>query len=316
MAAGGLAVWGAILLWFWSRGALAPALDAILFHNLAYASDLTRAERWGALQFFVPPLLPSQGAAWVLAAIGLVALALRRDRFPALFLGGFAAVNALAVSASGFYFPHYFQQVLPAVAALAAAAIAGAHAVPPRWRVAGGSALAIAPLLVVAIGFWRISPAEATRRIYPGNAFEAIPALAAELASQTAPDDRVFVFGAEPELLFHARRVSATRYIFLFPVFNAFRDAEARQAEVITEVLGARPAAIVWMPLQSFFGRGRPQRLTEWTTAHIDAHYRLAAYATTDAGGRSEVRRVAPGEDVRAQLAENAPWAKIFVRAQ
>jgi hypothetical protein len=38
----------------------------------------------------------------------------------------------------------------------------------------------------------------------------------------------VFVFGAEPEMLLpRARRVSASRYIFLFPVFGGF--AETRQ---------------------------------------------------------------------------------------
>jgi 4-amino-4-deoxy-L-arabinose transferase-like glycosyltransferase len=317
IAAGALLVWGIFLLWFWRRGALAPALDAIVLHNLEYASDLTRAERWGALQYFLPQLLPSQGAAWLLAGLGLVALARRAHRFPALFLAGFAAVNALGVSASGFYFPHYFQQLLPAVAALAAAAIAGVPGVaPPRWRLAAGSALAIAPLAAAAIEFGRISPAEASQWIYPNDHFDAMPAVAAEVASQTLPEDRVFLFASEPEVLFYARRVSASRYIFLFPVFGRFSDAEARQAEVIAEVEAARPAVIVWMPMESFFGRGRPQRLTEWTSSYIDAHYRLRAYAVALADGRSQIVRAAPGGVSRAELAARQPWATIFVRAQ
>jgi 4-amino-4-deoxy-L-arabinose transferase-like glycosyltransferase len=314
MAAGGIAVWAGILLWFALRGGLAAALDAILLHNLAYASELGWAERGSMFRFYVTPLLPSQGAVWLLAAVGLAALALRPDRFPAVFLGGFAAANALGVSASGRYFPHYFQQILPAVATLAAAAIAGTGATPQRVRLVAGTALALVPLLVAAVGFWRITPAEASQRIYPDNLFDVMPAIAAEVASQTAPGDRVFVFGAEPELLFLARRASATRYIFLFPVFEPYPDTAARQAEVISEVLAARPAAIVWAPMQSFFGRDRPQQLTEWTRSYIDAHYRLAAYATA-AAGHGEVRRVAPGEDASALLAQLSPWARIFVRA-
>jgi 4-amino-4-deoxy-L-arabinose transferase-like glycosyltransferase len=314
MAAGGLAVWGAILFWFGLRGGLAPALDAILLHNLAYTSDLTSAERWGALRFHVPPLLPSQGITWALAALGIAALARRAERFPALFLCGFAAANALGVSASGFYFPHYFQQLLPAVAALAAAAIAGAA--PRRWRIACGTALALAPLGAVAIEFWRIPPEQASQRIYPGNQFAAMRAIADEIAAETAPDDRVFVFGSEPEIYFYARRAAASRYIFLFPVFSAFADAEQRQAEVIAEVEAAQPAAILWVPLQSFFGRGRPQRLTDWTSAYVDAHYQLAAYAFDGADGRPQVRRVASGDDPRALLAQRSPWATLFVRAR
>jgi hypothetical protein len=282
----------------------------VLLHNLDYASDLTLAERLGGLRHYVPTFAPSQAAAWGLAAVGLVRLWGRGDRFPAAFLTGFAAVNAIGVSASGFYFPHYFQQLLPAVAVLAAGALTQVR----RAWVAAGLALATGPLLVAAIGFARMTPDELMRRLYPDNPFEAMPAIAAELAAVTGPDDRVFVFGAEPELLFTARRVSASRYIYLFPVFNAFADAGERQASVIAELEASPPAAIVWAPLQSFFGRGRPQQLTDWTTAYVDGGYRLHAYVVTDERGVHALRRVAPGTDTKALVAQKQPWATIFVR--
>jgi 4-amino-4-deoxy-L-arabinose transferase-like glycosyltransferase len=311
LAAGVLAVWAVIALWFAARGGLAAALDAIVLHNLAYAADLPLAVRAAAFAYYTAPLVPSQGVAWLFAVLGLALLARRSDRLPALLLGGLAAANALGVAASGYFFPHYFQQLVPAVAALAAAAIAGSGR--SRWRLVAGSALAVAPLAVAAIGFARLDPAEASRRLYPDAYFDAMPAIAAEVAAATAPGDRVFVFGAEPELLFHARRVSASRYIFLFPVFGAFPDAAARQAEVIAEVQAARPAAIVWMPLPMFFGRG-PQALSDWTRAEIDAHYRLRAFAIADAHGTSELVRVMPGTDPVAQLAGREPYAQVFVR--
>jgi len=315
LTAGVVSVWAAIALWFTARGGLAAALDAIVLHNLQYAADLPLAVRGAALAYYAAPLLPSQGVAWLFAAIGLVALARRPDRFPALFLGGFALANAVGVAASGFFFPHYFQQLVPAIALLAAAAIAGASAAPPRWRVAAGGALALAPLAIAAIGFWRLDPAEASRRIFPDNYFDAMPAIGAEVAEQTAPGDRVFVFGAEPEVLIYARRASASRYIFLFPVFGAFADADARQAEVIAELEAAHPAAIVWMPLPMFTERG-PRRLTDWTRAQIDAHYRLHAFAFAGAAGRSELVRAEPGADPGAQLAGRTPFAMLFVRAE
>ena len=309
VAAGVVSVWAAIALWFAARGGFAAALDAILLHNLAYTAERTLAERWAALQYFVPPLGPSQGVAWALAGLGLVVLARRPDRFPALFLGGFAAANAVGLASSGFFFPHYFQQILPAIAMLAAAAIAGAST-SPRWRVTAGTALAVAPLALAAIGFWRLDPAEASRRIYPGNYFDAMPALAAEVASQTTPSDRVFVFGSEPEILFDARRVSASRYIYLFPAYGRFSDAEARQAEVIADVEATQPAAIVWLTVQSL--QGRPHRLTEWTQTYLKAHYRLHAFATADAEDRTELHYLEPDVDP-SELAR--AWAMLFVRA-
>ena len=313
IASGGLCVWGAIGLWFWMRGGLGAAVDAMLLHNLSYTSDLTLAERWGAIQYSIPALLPSQSVAWLLAGFGFLSLIRRSDRFPALFLGGFAVANAIGVSASGFYFPHYFQQILPAIAALAAAGIAG-PAERPRTRLALGAAGGLAPLVAAWVAFARIGPAEASRRIYPDNNFEAMPVLAAEIASLSSPGDRVFLFGAEPEVLFYARRVSASRYIFLFPVFNRFADAKRRQAEVIAEVEAARPAVIVSMPLQSFFGRGRPQLLTRWVQSYVDSHYRLRA-AMVAGDGRSELRRLPSGDDVSAFLAQSDPWAAVYVRA-
>jgi hypothetical protein len=187
-----------IAFWFAARGGLGAALDAIVFHNLAYAAELPLAERVAALAYHTAPLARSEGVACLFAVVGLVVLVRRSDRFPALFLGSFAAANAIGVAASGYFFPHYFQQIVPAVAALAAAAITGGGTAPARWRVAVGSALAIAPLVIAAIGFWRIDPAEASRRIYPDNYFDTMPAIGAEIAAQTSPDDRIFVFGAEP----------------------------------------------------------------------------------------------------------------------
>src|SRR6185503_13747509 len=90
MTAGVVSVWAAIALWFAARGGLTAALDAIVLHNLAYAADLPFTARAAALAYYTSPLLSTQGIAWLLAGIGLVALAFRADRFPALFLGGFA----------------------------------------------------------------------------------------------------------------------------------------------------------------------------------------------------------------------------------
>ena len=318
LAAGGLSVWGAIGLWLWRGGALEAAVDAILLHNLDYVAQLGLAERAALFRYSVPPLVPSQAAAWLLAAAGLVLLARRPDvRFPALFLGGFAAANAIGTSASGLFFPHYFQPMLPAVAALGAAVVAGGGdpRVEPRraalrWL---GVALALAPLVVAAAGFWRLDPDEAVRRIYPGAYFEAMPAIGAELAAQTAQGDRIFVFGSEPEIFFYARRVSASRYIFLDPAFGTSPDAAQRQAEVIAELEAAPPAAVLWIPT----GRmqpapGRPQELTRSVTLLLGSAYRLHAVVAPEGESRGVLRRLEPGVEPRVP---RDAWALLFVRA-
>lgn len=318
LGAGGALVWAAILLGFWLRDGLGPALDAVLLHNLDYAARLTLDQRLGQLRHFLPPLLPSQGVAWGIALVGGIVLARRDDRFPAIFLIGLAVANAVGVSASGLYFPHYFQQLLPALAALAAAAIVGVApqlGMARRVAIGGGTALALAPLVVSAVGFWRLDPAEATQRIYPGSVFETMPVIAEEIASLTEPEDSVFIFGAEPEILFYARRISASRYIYLFPLFGDFPDAEARQAGVIREIDEARPEVIVWIPNQMFFAPDTPQELTGWTWNTIDTAYFLHAFVVPDAESRGTLRRVEPGSNSREVIGSGRPWATIFRRA-
>src|SRR4029077_2037035 len=83
------------------------------------------------------------------------------------------------------------------------------------------------------------------------------------------PADKVYVFGAEPEVLFYARRVSATRYIFLFPLYGPYRDAKEKQMAVVQEITTNRPAALLFLPNGLFFMPGTEQFLTQWTRAEL-----------------------------------------------
>jgi hypothetical protein len=304
------------MAWLQLRGALGAAVGATFLHNLSYAGALPLARRLELLVSYGTPLLPSQGAAWALAAVGLIGLACRRERFPALFLAGWAIVSAAGVSASGHYFPHYFQQLLPVIAALAGAAIwtGRGGSKLSRWRAALIGCLALGPLVLTALPFWTVSPATAIRWIYPHNSFADMPAIAREIESITDGDDSVFLFGTEPELLFYARRTSATRYIYLFPLFGSFPDARERQQGVIDEVSSARPSVMVWLPNRMFFNEGAPQLLTNWFRRFSARNYRIHAFRISAEDGAMELLRVPEGLDPNAVLRGRRPTATIFVR--
>jgi len=109
-------------------------------------------------------------------------------------------------------------------------------------------ALALLPAVVMFPFLFRYTPEEAVSRIYPANPFAVMPALGRRLAEVTRPEDRVFVFGSEPELLFYARAASATRYIILFPLFGPYADAREKQVATSVEITQARPAAAFSLP--------------------------------------------------------------------
>jgi hypothetical protein len=100
-----------------------------------------------------------------------------------------------------------------------------------------------------------------------------MPEFAARVAQVTSSEQRVFVFGAEPELLFYAQRVSATRYIFLFPLYGPYRNAREKQIAAADEIQRAAPAAAVYVPNDLFFNPGSDQYFTEWSLSYLEQNF-------------------------------------------
>src|SRR5262249_27114124 len=215
-----------------------------------------------------------QSTLWLAAGVGVAWLWTAPRRRSLLYLLGWTAASLIGVNASGYYFPHYFQQAAPPVAVLASAGAAFLvpadtralwpwQALPPLVR--GGAVLAallagpiagIGPYLVVH------TPEQAIHSMYPGNPFESMPEVARRVGEITRPDAPGFVFGAEPEILFYARRRSASRYIYLFPLFGPYPDARREQEAAMREIVASRPGSIVLIP-NALFRLSNEQYLTE-----------------------------------------------------
>jgi len=222
----------------------------------------------------------------------LITLVLAGKKRVFWYFSGWTAASAMGVAASGYFFPHYFQQILPPLALLAALggeALYGApfwRGLPPRTRgMLTGAALAILPALTFYPFEFDYSPEKSVREIYPGEFFDQMPAMGKRIAETTKPGDKVFIFGAEPELLFYARRASATRYIFLFPLYGPYRDALEKQRASAAEVMTAKPAAAVYLPNNLFFLPGTEQFFTNWTNRYLAENFYPDSFPTMDSAG-------------------------------
>ena len=215
---------------------------------------------------------------WIFAAIALVGLVVRRDTKRFAFLAGWLITSAVGVSASGYFFPHYFQQLEPALALLAGVGVQWLSEAR-IWRRAWipqtlfSLLLLILPLRTLWPFWFSYSPGDAIRKIYPGNFFAEMREFAARIAQVTSPDQRVFIFGAEPELLFYAQRVSATRYIFLFPLYGPYRNVREKQIAAADEIQRAAPSAAVYVPNDLFFNPASDQYFTEWSLSYIERNF-------------------------------------------
>jgi len=279
-AVGLLLVLGLVLLYFWWEGGLYEFVDNVFTHNLKYIGGVGASARleycWGTLTI----LARTQSVVWVFAAAGLAGLLTSGRAKWCFFVAGWLITSVIGVSASGYFFPHYFQQLLPPLT-LAAAAGAERIAAIESWEIFPVWSRRAAVILILgalpAITLWPFlftyTPAEAVRKIYPGDFFAEMPEFARRIESVTAPEAPVFIFGAEPELLFYAHRPSATRYIFLFPLYGPYGNAREKQMAAAAEIERARPSTAVDMPNAMFFVSGNDQFFTEWSLSYLQDNF-------------------------------------------
>jgi hypothetical protein len=271
---GVIVILGCISIYFWIRHGLGDLVENVFTHNLEYIGALSWSDRLDFCLDTLRLLARAETLIWILAALGLVALIVTRRMKWFAFFAGWLIASAIGISASGYFFPHYFQQLLPPLVLIA---IVGADWLSQlrlwrgSWipRAVFSLMLAVLPLKTIWPFWFSYSPADAVRKIYPGNFFAEMPQFAARLAQVTSSEQRVFVFGAEPELLFYARRLSATRYIFLFPLYGPYRNAREKQVETAGEIQRAAPAAAVYVPNDLFFSPDSDQYFTEWSLSYL-----------------------------------------------
>lgn len=307
-------VWGLIVLYFALRGGLAEMVYNVFTHNLDYIGTMAWSSRFANLRETLARLAPTQAVVWILSFIGLAALFLTNKLRAFLFLAAWMVTSLIGVSVSGYFFPHYFQQLLPC---LALAAVLGAEALfaarpwsrVPAWgRGAVAGLLLVVPLAITLCPFLFVySLPEAVRRIYPDNIFAEMPEIGRRIAGICQPDDRVFIFGAEPEALFYAQRVSATRYIVLLPLYGPYGDAQQMQYATANEIARAHPEVVLDIPDFQFTLPGREQYFTRWSRKYLEENYRPESYLAVD---RSHKVRILPS--VNGQEPPLEPGQRIF----
>jgi len=278
--AGLMAILGCVSIYFWIRGGLSEFFQNVFTHNLEYIGAMTWSDRFHFCAETLARLAPTELLVWIFSGAGLVALIVTQKGERIVFLPGWLITSAIGISASGYFFPHYFQQWMPPIALLAASGAAWLSELnlcKNSWipRAALIMFVTILPLKTLWPFWFSYSPADAVREIYPGNFFAEMPTFAERIATVTSAEQRIFAFGAEPELLFYAQRVSATRYIFLFPLYGPYRNVREKQIATTEEIQRNSPAAAVYVPNGLFFSAGTDQFFTEWSLSYLKANFEV-----------------------------------------
>lgn len=187
---------------------------------------LSEAFYWTVTNHSVPHVFWKKGAlmtlAFIVACLPLIvgtALAWRdRDGVwseksaERTALIGLVAASAIGMAAGARFYPHYYIQLVPPLALLAAphfAQLWSGDMQPRQWflRPAVACAWLAGTLLIFSIAHWRglasvRSPCEAGQYLF----------------EHSAPNDRIFVWGQAPEIYLEAQRRPACRYVVTFPL--------------------------------------------------------------------------------------------------
>lgn len=261
--------------WFWT-----------VSYARQYSGLLTLKDGWDLFTYHFARIFMAAPGIWIVALVGIAGLFWQPQfRKWAAFVLGFLVFSWLGVS-SGLYFRfHYFLLAIPAVALLVGIAIEAAiqalETVKPVLRI-----VPIAIFLAVlgwGIGlnfkyYFRLTSMQACRFTYGMNeGFPEAQQLAIYLQQHTAPNDRVGVLGSEPEVYFYSHRLSATGYIYMYPLMENQPYWQKMQQQMISEIESNHPEYLLyfndansWLTTMS---SARLPAFLNWANVYLKQNY-------------------------------------------
>lgn len=186
-------------------------------------------------------LLMVTGVAGVLLAFRGETPARSRVLLATLMLAGLAGF-----SAGGYFRNHYAMCLLPAwCLALGLGAIA-IKSRDLRFMLAAAWGLGVIQPVWMQRMLYSMTPAQVMQGIYSvDNPFNEARELGTYLHDHTRPEDRVFVFGSEPEICFYADRRPATGYMYLYPFGEHQPLWKTMEEDMEHQVDAAKPRWVV-----------------------------------------------------------------------
>jgi 4-amino-4-deoxy-L-arabinose transferase-like glycosyltransferase len=262
--------------WFWTVRYARTYVTAVPFSEVPVR--LKRA---------APLVTDGTETIWLLAGLGLAAIACNRNLRPQRAFLLLLSVFSLLAVCPGFAFrPHYFQLLLPAAGLLAAVAVRSVLNLPSKSErrailqatVIGSFLICLAvPIYQQRQYLFEMTPTEVVRSTFDTNPFSESLAVAEYIRQHTDQDDRIAVIGSEPQIYFYARRLGATGYIYTYPLMEAHEFALQMQREMITQIEAAQPEFIVLVshPLSWVARAGSHRLIFEWHDAYTRNDYEI-----------------------------------------
>jgi hypothetical protein len=255
--------------------------DKFWFWTFAYARHYvglnSYARGFELLNETLSKIVPPAFLIWLLAPAGLVWCLRQKQR---VFLCGFLVFSFIAVCPGLYFRNHYFLLFLPALALLAGAGVLCISEIFKTER------RGLAAVIIILLGWsqcflaqWRYfklaDPEMISRVMYGFFPFPETLRIAEYIKARSNADDKIAVFGSEPQIYFYANRRSATSYIYTYPLMEPQPYAAQMQREMIEQIEAEKPKFIVvvktvdsWIPVPEC-----EKLIFQWADKYFPLHY-------------------------------------------
>ncbi|HZV70246.1 MAG TPA: glycosyltransferase family 39 protein [Saprospiraceae bacterium] len=262
--------------WFWT-----------ITYAGKYAGGLSLAE--GAKEFVsrFTPMLKEFTLFWILFFAGivltfLVKLTLKQKLLILLF-----TLFAFLTVCPGFYFRrHYFIVFLPAIGLLGGVALYYFTSLLNRYS--KSTSISVLPFIVFCIAgisavsgnkdyYFNFTPAQIAKQQYGNNPFNESLEIADYIKKNSSDTAKIAVLGSEPQIAFYADRLSATGYIYTYPLVEIQPYNQQMQEEMAREIEKNNPELIVYCLISaSWLGKeGSPDTIFTWFNSYSAINYTL-----------------------------------------
>ena len=261
--------------------------SAFRFWTIDYAStyitQIPINKAWSIFITSFKPIVFSAPLLWILVGAGFLALAKESGitRPYKFFLLIFAVFSILSIC-PGFYFRgHYFVLLLPWAGVFAGITIYVLidfiSKFSSREIIRYG-----APVLLVAICLFQsiykqrdylfnMTYFQISRSTCWLNPFHESLNIAEFLKGHTGPEDRIAIFGSEPQIFFYSKRRSASSYIYMYPMMEKHDFALSMQKDFIKNVEATNPKYILYVnvPTSWLMTKNSHKIVLEWLDNYL-----------------------------------------------
>jgi 4-amino-4-deoxy-L-arabinose transferase-like glycosyltransferase len=236
------------VFYFGWKGALPDFANILIFENVDYVSR----QPWLWSQLFTV-IMKENSILWVLSISSVLYIFFKDRRYENVLVAVWGVLSVGGIFLGKTFYGHYFIQAIPAFSLLSAYAILNFKErikQPGAMIMAGAfSLLLMAIIFNNQVGFYFSSPDEISIKKYGINNFVVAKKVASFLERNTASRDRIYVWGAEPEVYFYSCRRSASKYIYYYPLFF---NKQAR-FQMLKDLEKNPPRYIVWTNQEVFY---------------------------------------------------------------